>query len=107
MAALGAMSSCPLVHCGSCLPAPSLQLALRETPRHKVRRVSKLRERINELQKEVAQLQVRLAGLGCATALLSLGCLAEGALLPASSITQVSCACSPPCKCLQLPNLLA
>ena len=35
------------------------QVALRETPRHKVRRVTKLRERIAALQKEVAELQVR------------------------------------------------
>jgi hypothetical protein len=38
-----------------------LQLALRETPRHKVRRVTKLRERIGTLQKEVTQLQSDIA----------------------------------------------
>ena len=45
--------------------SPHLQLALRETPRHKVRRVSKLRERINTLQKEVTQLQVGSSILAC------------------------------------------
>lgn len=53
------------------------QFALRETPRHKVRRVAKLRERINTLQKEVTQLQVRCWQLVCRVIVL-LSCTACG-----------------------------
>jgi len=35
-----------------------LQVALKETPRHKARRCAKLKQRIGELAKEVAVLQV-------------------------------------------------
>ncbi len=35
-----------------------LQVALKETPRHKAKRVAKLRKRIETLQQEVEELQV-------------------------------------------------
>jgi cell division protein FtsB len=49
-----------------------LQVALKETPRHNVKRLAKLKQRIQELQREVAGLQVGGCGGWVGGCLLSI-----------------------------------